>query len=115
MLLVIQVLALVNSAVSPLEFSSAMHLVVFPVTLVFGSIGPLEDPFSMLLASQVLTIVKGTIRPLLLAEALLLVLMPAPFVSGSFGIKVLSFSVCLIVDPLALIDIPISKYEPSIA
>jgi hypothetical protein len=111
MLFVIEVFSFINSAISPLELTSAMHFVVLPVAFIFGSVGPLEHAFAVLLAPQVVSAVERAIWPLLSAEPLLLIFMPATFVGGALRVEVLSLTMGFVVNPLALVDVTIGKNE----
>ena len=114
MLLVVDVLSVVNSAVCPTELAGAVHLIVAPLAVILRSIRPLEGASAVLLALQGVSIKEGAIRPRLTAASLLLVLVPLTFVGCTFSVIVVADTVGFIVDPLPLEHVAVGKDKSAI-
>ena len=67
----------------------------------------------MLLASEVLSVIDRAVRPALLTLSMLKVVKPLALVLGSIHVDVDACAICLIVDPVTLIDVTIDVSELS--
>ena len=134
LLLVVDILAFISSAVRPSKDTVALHLVVDPVAielpavspvvralaldiivleraLVRAPVGPGELALSVLLSLNVGALILGSIRPRLSTSAVLFVFLPGALVLSTVEVAVNAASMSLIIDPHAIVDVAVCVDE----
>jgi hypothetical protein len=117
--------------IGPNKVSMAVHLVIYPISVEVLPVGPsvlatsldfVHTKFTfihwsiresqlaktVLLSFEVIALVEGIIGPSLSSKSILFVVFPSSYVTSTVGMNVSALPICLIVDPVALIDVPIS-------
>ena len=105
---------MVKLTVFPVIFARPLDLIVGEVAFVIGTVCETKDAFAVFLSVLVLTLVLSAIRPGFNSPPVLLVFVPLAHVLGPVVVCVCALAMRLIIDPFALIHVPVRVFQSSV-